>query len=117
MALFGNKKAEKTGCDCGNCCDVSAKGITQAQVAQNEEATVKILGSGCKKCNELEANTKTALRQLGMDTAIVHVTDFRQIAACGVMTTPALMVDGKVVSRGKVLKTDEIIKLLQKVHV
>jgi protein-disulfide isomerase len=50
-----------------------------------------------------------------MDTAIDHVTDFSQIAAYGVMTTPALVVDGKVVSYGKVLKTDEVAKILQNV--
>lgn len=76
--------------------------------------TVKILGSGCKKCNELETNTKAALTQLGMDTAIEHVTDFGQIAAYGVMTTPALVLGKKVVSVGKVLKKDDVIALIQK---
>lgn len=75
---------------------------------------VKILGSGCKKCNELEANTKAALTQLGMDTAIEHVTDFGQIAAYGVMTTPALVLGKKVVSVGRVLKKDDVIALIQK---
>lgn len=51
-----------------------------------------------------------------MDTTIDHVTDFSQIAAYGVMTTPALVVDGNVVSYGKVLKTDEVVNLLQKVR-
>jgi hypothetical protein len=51
-----------------------------------------------------------------MDTAIDHVTDFAQIAAYGVMTTPALVVDGKVVSYGKTLKTDEVVNLLKKVR-
>ena len=77
---------------------------------------MKILGSGCAKCNALEAATREALGKLGMDTAIDHVTDFSQIAAYGVMTTPALVVDGKVVSFGKVLKTDEVVKVLQKVR-
>ena len=72
-----------------------------------------MLGSGCVKCNQLEAATKAALEQMGMDTTIDHVTDFAQIAAYGVMTT-ALVVDGKVVSYGKVLKTDEVIKILQR---
>ncbi|MDL2217787.1 thioredoxin family protein [Christensenellaceae bacterium OttesenSCG-928-M15] len=76
--------------------------------------TVKILGSGCKKCNELEANAKAALEQLGVDIAIEHVTDFGQIAAYGVMTTPALVLDNKVVSAGKVLKKDAVITLIQK---
>jgi predicted thioredoxin/glutaredoxin len=51
-----------------------------------------------------------------MDTAIEHVKDFSRIAAYGVMSTPALVVDGKVVSYGKVLKTDEVVKILQKVR-
>lgn len=55
------------------------------------------------------AATKAALAQLGMDTAIDHVTDFAQIAAYGVMSTPALVVDGKVVVYGKVLKTEEVV--------
>ena len=57
-----------------------------------------------------------ALKELGMSDAIDHVTDFTQIAAYGVMTTPALVVDGKVVSFGKVLKKDEVVKILQKVR-
>ena len=79
-----------------------------------EALEVKILGSGCAKCNQLEAATRQALAQLGMDAAIQHVTDFAQIAAYGVMTTPALVVDGKVVSYGKVLKPDEVAALLRK---
>lgn len=51
-----------------------------------------------------------------MDTTIDHITDFIQIAAYGVMTTPALVVDGKVVSYGKVLKVEEVVKILQKVR-
>lgn len=111
MALFGKKKTQDVDCCCG---DVSAESMAQAHAAQSEGAAVKILGSGCKKCNELEANTRAALSQLGMDTTIDHVTDFAQISAYGVMTTPALVVDGKVVSHGKVLKSAEVMKLLKK---
>lgn len=75
---------------------------------------IKVLGSGCARCNQLEAAVQAALEQLGMDTSIDHVTDFTQIAAYGVMTTPALVVDGKVISYGKVLKTDEAVALLKK---
>ena len=82
----------------------------------NQGEAVKVLGSGCAKCNELEANVKKALEQLGMDTTIDHITDFSQIAAYGVMTTPALVVDGKVVSYGKVLKVEEAVKILEKVR-
>lgn len=62
----------------------------------------------------MEAATREALAELGMDTAIDHVTDFTQIAAYGVMTTPALVVDGKVLSYGKVLTKDEAKALLAK---
>lgn len=83
---------------------------------KTEGASVKILGSGCAKCNQLEAATKEALKQLGMDATVDHVTDFSQIAAYGVMSTPALVVDGKVVSYGKVLKTEDVVNILQKVR-
>lgn len=113
MALFGKKKEETSHCCCGGKC--GAETMKQAQAAKSEGASVKVLGSGCAKCNQLEAAVKAALEQLGMDTAIDHITDFAQIAAYGVMTTPALVVDGKVVSLGKVLKTEEVITILQKV--
>ena len=116
MALFGKKsKSEETpSCCCVGNCD--AESMAKAETAKTEGASVKILGSGCAKCNQLEAATKAALEQLGMDAAIDHVTDFSQIAAYGVMTTPALVVDGKVVSYGKVLKTEDVAKILQKVR-
>ncbi|MEA4964622.1 MAG: thioredoxin family protein [Oscillospiraceae bacterium] len=114
MSLFGKKKEETPACCCGGNCE--AESMEKAETAKAEGASVKILGSGCAKCNQLEAATKAALEQLGMDGAIDHVTDFSKIAAYGVMTTPALVVDGKVVSYGKVLKTEEVVKILQKVR-
>jgi len=119
MRLFGlgKKKEEKkssSSCCCGGEC--TSEALEKAACNLDTGEAVKVLGSGCAKCNELEANVKTALEQLGMDTAIEHVTDFNVIAAYGVMTTPALVVDGKVVSYGKVLKVEEAVKLLQKVR-
>lgn len=112
MSLFGKKKKkeETSSCCCNNCKNES---VAQAEPVKTEGASVKILGSGCMKCNQLEAAVKEALEQLGMDTAVDHVTDFGQIAGYGVMTTPALVVDGKVMSYGKVLTTDEAIEILQ----
>lgn len=114
MSLFGkkSKKDETSSCCCGGNCN--ADSMTKAEQAKAEGASVKILGSGCTKCNQLEAATRAALEQLNMDTAIDHITDFTQIAAYGVMTTPALVIDGKVVSYGKVLKVEEVVKILQK---
>jgi len=116
MALFGkiNKKVKTTSCCCGRNCD--EKSMANKETAESINSGIKVLGSGCAKCNQLEVATKAALEQLGMDTTIEHVTDFSQIAAYGVMTTPALVIDGKVVSCGKVLKTEEIVKILQQVR-
>lgn len=116
MSLFnlGKKKEETPSCCCGGSYD--AESMAKAEKAKVEGVSVKVLGSGCAKCNQLEAATKAALEHLGMDTTIDHVTDFSQIAAYGVMTTPALVIDGKVVSYGKVLKTEEVVKILQKVR-
>lgn len=118
MALFGKRKetteTKASSCCCGGGCDCES--MKQAEKAKTEGASVKVLGSGCAKCNALEIATKAALEQLGMDTTIEHVTDFSKIASYGVMSTPALVVDGKVVSYGKVLKTEEVVAILKKVR-
>lgn len=75
--------------------------------------SVKILGSGCAKCNQLEENVKEALEELGLTPSIEHVTDFVQIANYGVMSTPALVVDEKVIVYGKILKKHELMRLLE----
>lgn len=111
MGLFGKKKEETKSCCCGGAC--TPETMAQAEAAK-DAAGVKVLGGGCAKCHALEDAVRTALAELGMDTAIDLVTDFAQIAAYGVMTTPALVVDGKVVSYGKVLKKDEAKALIQR---
>lgn len=75
---------------------------------------IKILGSGCKKCMTLTENTKEALSSLGQEAEIIKVTDFADIAAFGVMSTPALVIDETVVSFGKVLAPKEIVKILER---
>lgn len=112
---FGKKKEEVKveGCSCGGNC--TPKAMAKAEET-NEKSGIKVLGSGCAKCNQLESATVEALTELGMNASIEHVTDFEKIAAYGVMSTPALVVDGKVVSYGKVLKKDEVIAMLQKVR-
>ena len=113
MRLFSKKKEETKSCCCGGKC--TPETMAQAEESKSD-AGVKVLGSGCAKCNALEDAVRTALTELGMDTAVEHVTDFAQIASYGVMTTPALVVDGKVVSYGKVLKKDEAKTIIQKVR-
>ena len=75
---------------------------------------IKILGSGCRNCVTLRENTETALKEAGMVAEVVKVTDFKDIMAYGVMSTPALVIEEKVVSFGKVLKPKEIVKILEK---
>ncbi len=74
---------------------------------------IKILGSGCPKCRALESNARDAVKELGIEADIVKITKIKDIVDHGVMVTPALIVDGKLVSAGKVLKPDEIKRALK----
>ena len=76
---------------------------------------IKILGSGCKNCAKLKENTETALKDAGIEAEIVKIQDMKDIVSYGVMQTPALVIDEKVVSFGKVLKSKDIVKLIEKV--
>jgi small redox-active disulfide protein 2 len=73
---------------------------------------IKILGSGCDKCVKLMENTKEALKELGIEAELEKIEDFKDIMKYGVMTTPALVVDEKIVSVGKILKPKDIVKIL-----
>lgn len=75
---------------------------------------IKVLGSGCKKCEVLTNNTKAAIEEMGIEAEVVKITDFKEIMAFGVMSTPTLVIDEEVVSVGKVLKPKEIGKLINK---
>ncbi len=74
--------------------------------------TLQILGAGCPKCSQLAAATEAAASGLGVDYKLEKVTDLKRIMEFGVMTTPALVVDGVVKCVGRVPKVDEIKKLL-----
>lgn len=73
---------------------------------------IKILGSGCVNCRNLEANTRTALEALGLVVEIEKVTDPGEIVSWGVLSTPALVVDDEVVVSGRVPSPDQIRHLL-----
>lgn len=94
MGLFGTKKAAP-------------------QAVEPEQSRVLVLGSGCANCNALEQAAVQAMTELGVEPAVGHVTDFTKIAQYGVMTTPALVLDGKVLCQGRVLGKDEAKRLLQ----
>lgn len=74
---------------------------------------VKVLGGGCCKCETLLANAKEAVAKVGVEAEVEYITDFSVIASYGIMSTPALIVDDKIVSMGKVLKSSEIEKFLK----
>lgn len=74
---------------------------------------IKVLGTGCKKCNMLANVTREAVRQSGIDATITKVEDIVEIMQYGVMTTPVLVVNGEVVTKGNVPSVNEIIQILQ----
>jgi small redox-active disulfide protein 2 len=73
---------------------------------------VKVLGAGCANCHTLEERTNQALARLGADGEVEMVTDYAQIAAYGVMSTPALVVDEQVVLSGRVPDVSELVSIL-----
>lgn len=64
--------------------------------------TIEVLGPGCANCKRLEAVAREAVQMAGVEAEIVKVTDYAQIAAYGVLSTPGLVIDGKVVSTGRI---------------
>lgn len=74
---------------------------------------IKILGSGCKKCQALANNVETAANAAGLDVEIEKVTDMIEMASYGVMSTPGLVIADKVVSTGRVLSVAQVAEHLQ----
>ena len=74
---------------------------------------IEVLGGGCARCRRLKKNVQKALETLSIDAEIVEVTDYGEIADRGVMTTPALIVNGKKISEGRVLTPQEIMEALK----
>jgi small redox-active disulfide protein 2 len=74
---------------------------------------IQILGTGCAKCTKLAENAEKAAKDLGVEYELEKVSDINEIMNFGVMTTPALVVDGEVKSAGKVLSEDDIKKVME----
>jgi small redox-active disulfide protein 2 len=74
---------------------------------------IKILGSGCAKCNRLEQLTREAVAELGMTATFEHVKDMDKIMAYPIMTTPALVVDEQVMVSGRIPSKDELLGWLK----
>ena len=117
---FGKKKEEEKkapacACSCGcptsevsentnDCCPEAKGGI----------CCIKVLGAGCKSCHEQYENAKEAVKSMGLSVEVEYITDMQKVMEYGVMSMPAIVVNEKVVSQGKVLKADNVVKLLNK---
>lgn len=109
-----NKVEESTGCCCGTadiaaesigcCCGDTVSGIIN----------IKVLGAGCKSCHEQYENAKAAVKAMGLTVEVEYITDMEKVMGYGVMSMPAIVVNEKVVSMGKVLKAADVEKLLNK---
>jgi small redox-active disulfide protein 2 len=75
---------------------------------------IEILGTGCTKCKKLYENTLLAVKESGVSAEVLKIEDMEKIIGYGVMSTPAIAIDGKVKSNGVLLSPDEIKKLIQK---
>jgi small redox-active disulfide protein 2 len=80
--------------------------------ANTQPERILVLGAGCPKCRALEQTVKKALDERNETFAVGHVTDYAEMAKYGVMSTPALVIDGKVVSAGRVLSQKDVARLL-----
>ena len=75
---------------------------------------IKIFGTGCKKCNELEKEVKNVAAEMGIDAEVEKIEDMKKIVEAGIMLTPGLMINGKLKVTGKVPKKKDIIKYIEK---
>lgn len=133
MGLFNSKKEAKVACACDKevpayeadacgtdqnpdaCCCVGDKGTNTCCGGRIEGiCCVKVLGAGCKSCHEQYENARKAVEALEMELEVEYITDMEKVMEYGVMSMPAIVVNNKVVSMGKVLKSAEIIKLFEK---
>ena len=128
MALFNfgkKKEEEKKSCCCGSearaeqtagcCCGSEVKEESTCCGAPVDGiCCIKVLGSGCKNCHALWEASKAAVQNIGLNVEVEYVTDMEKIMGYGVMRMPALVVNEKVVSMGKVLKAADVEKLLRK---
>lgn len=120
MSLFNFKGKENkkpaSACACGKCCPKSGAVKPQTHQPTEDKAVggcITVLGAGCKSCRELYENVKAAAEKMKLSARVEYVTDMRVVAEYGVMSLPAVIVNGKVVSAGKVLKVDAAEGLLK----
>ncbi len=122
MSLFGfgkkkeeEKKSLACACNCG-CTTSEAAEITNdcCSEAKDGICCIKVLGAGCPSCHTQYENAKEAVKNMRLDIEVEYITDMKKVMEYGVMSMPALVVNEKVVSMGKVLKATEVEKLFHK---
>lgn len=120
MSLFGlgKKKEEttKTACCCNGDCTVSeTTEIVNECCGEKVDGIccIKVLGAGCASCHKQYENVKEAVSNVGLNVEVEYITDMEKVMTYGVMSMPAIVVNDKVVSMGKVLKVSEVKNLLK----
>lgn len=108
MFSFRKKNQEKKPCCC---CGNGNKTVDNKKVV-DEIKSIKVLGAGCKSCHQLYENTKKAALNIGLSIEVEYITDMQKVMKYGAMSMPVIVVNETVVSQGKVLKTEEVEKLL-----
>lgn len=108
-------QAEKTvGCCCGSAAKAEEAPKTCCGAPVDGICCVKVLGAGCKSCHEQYENAKAAVQAMGLNIEVEYITDMEKVMEYGVMRMPAIVVNDKVVSMGKVLKAADVETLLRK---
>jgi small redox-active disulfide protein 2 len=97
----------------GESCCSGAQPLVGLSGRGSRKMKIQVLGTGCTKCKQLTANAERAVAELGLAATVEKVEDLREIMAFGVMTTPALLVDGVVKAAGKVLSPEAVKELLR----
>lgn len=115
MSLFNfGKKKETASCACRTAESGAKKNASNCSSASERNIScVKILGAGCKSCHEMYENAKLAVSNMGLNIEVDYITDMQKIISYGVTSLPALVVNEKAISQGKVLKAADIEKLLK----
>lgn len=116
---FGKKKEEKNASACACTCGCQTNETREiandcCPEAKDDICCIKVLGAGCKSCHELYKNAKEAVKAMGLSVEVEYITDMQKVMEYGVMSMPAVVVNEKVVSTGKVLKAADVEKLLRK---
>lgn len=88
--------------------------IKKSAKAETGVCCVKVLGGGCKSCHELYVNTQEAVKNLGLGVEVEYITDMEKVMSYGAMSMPLLVINEKIASMGKVLKTTDVEKLFHK---